>query len=83
MSGPLASDMVLLSYHRNQLLWGLRNDEFEKQALEGRKFPCGKCGSKKKYFCEKCTEIVGDATHIPSVRFCKIVCLHEVNECTR
>jgi len=55
-------------YLTEQLLWGLRNDDFERAALLGRKSPCSKCGAKKKYFCEKCTEIVGDASCIPSVR---------------
>ena len=55
-------------YLTEQLLWGLRNDDFERAALNGRKSPCSKCGAKKKYFCEKCTEIVGNAACVPSVR---------------
>ena len=50
------------------LLWELRNDEFERQALLGTKSPCPKCGAKKKYFCEKCTAVVGGQSLIPAVR---------------
>lgn len=55
-------------YLTEHLLWELRNDDFERAALTGDKAPCSKCGKKKKYFCEKCTELVGDASCIPSVR---------------
>jgi hypothetical protein len=60
--------MCVFRYLIEEVLWGLRNDEFEKQALLGRKHPCNKCGAKKKYYCEKCTEVVGDPSVIPSVR---------------
>ena len=60
--------MCVFRYLIEEVLWGLRNDEFEKQALLGRKHPCNKCGAKKKYYCEKCTELVGDLSVIPSVR---------------
>jgi DTW domain-containing protein YfiP len=54
-------------YLVEHLLWGLRSDNFERMAMQGRKAVCRKCGGKKKYFCEKCTEIVGDASLVPTV----------------
>ena len=55
-------------YLVEELLWGLRSDAFERSALAGRKEACRSCGRRKKYFCEMCTEIVGDASLVPSVR---------------
>ena len=55
-------------YLVEELLWGLRSDAFERSALAGRKEACRSCGRRKKYFCETCTEIVGDASLVPSVR---------------